>query len=53
MADSAGTGPGATGEARPPADLIVRALLRGAGSTVALVIIYYLLPLDRSSPGSP
>jgi hypothetical protein len=49
MADSAGTGPGATGEARPPADVIVRALLRSAGSTVALVIIYYLLPLDRSS----
>jgi len=29
--------------------MIVRAVLRAAGSTVALVAIYYLLPLDRSS----
>ena len=37
--------PGAT----TPRSMIVRALLRGAGSTIALVVIYYLLPLDRSS----
>jgi hypothetical protein len=29
--------------------MIVRALLRAAGSTIALVVIYYLLPLNRSS----
>ena len=29
--------------------MIVRALLRAAGSTVALVVIYYLLPLNHSS----
>ena len=32
--------------------MIVRALLRAVGSTVALVIIYYLLPLDRSATGA-
>jgi voltage-gated potassium channel len=51
MADSAGAGPGASGEARPPAHQIVRALLRAAVSTIALVIIYYALPLDRYSTG--
>jgi hypothetical protein len=29
--------------------MVVRALLRAVGSTVVLVAIYYLLPLDRSS----
>jgi ion channel len=29
----------------------VRAALRAAGSTAALVVIYYLLPLDRTSAG--
>jgi len=28
--------------------MVVRALLRAAGSTVVLVAVYYLLPLDRS-----
>jgi voltage-gated potassium channel len=37
--------PGATA----PRSMIARALLRGAGSTIALLAIYYLLPLDRSS----
>ena len=37
--------PGATA----PRSMIARALLRGAGSTIALVALYYLLPLDRSS----
>jgi Ion channel len=32
--------------------MIVRALLRAAGSTIALVVIYYLLPLNRSSTGA-
>lgn len=36
-------------EARPPRRPIVRALLRALGSTAALVVIYYLLPLDTSS----
>ena len=41
MADTAGARPDASGEARPPAHKVVRALLRAAGSTIALVIIYY------------
>jgi heme/copper-type cytochrome/quinol oxidase subunit 2 len=32
--------------------MIVRVLLRAAGSTIALVVIYYLLPLNRPSTGS-
>ena len=44
---SANTGPGP--DARPPYRRIVRSFLRATGSTVALVVIYYLLPLDRSS----
>jgi len=32
--------------------MIVRAVLRAVGSTVALVAIYYLLPLDRSATGA-
>jgi len=46
-----GTGPGATGpcQARPPARMIVRGVLQVAGSTTALVAVYYLLPLDDSS----
>ena len=49
MTDSAGASP----DASPPAQLapgkVVRALLRAAGSTVVLVVIYYLLPLDHSA----
>jgi voltage-gated potassium channel len=44
---SANTGPGP--DARPPYRRIVRSFLRATGSTVALVVIYYLLPLNRSS----
>jgi len=44
---SANTGP--EPDARPPFRRIVRSFLRATGSTVALVVIYYLLPLDRSS----
>jgi heme/copper-type cytochrome/quinol oxidase subunit 2 len=32
--------------------MIVRGLLRAVGSTIALVIIYYLLPLNHSSAGA-
>ena len=49
MTDSAGTQPDASPEARPAPGKIVRALLRAVGSTAALVVIYYLLPLDHSS----
>ena len=49
MTDSAGTPPDASSEARPPAGKILRASLRAAGSTVALVALYYLLPLDHSA----
>ena len=44
---SASTSPGL--DARPPYRRIVRSFLRAAGSTVALVTVYYLLPLDHSS----
>jgi len=49
MTDHADPEPGARHEARPPRRIIVRAVLRAVGSTAALVAIYYLLPLDRSS----
>jgi len=48
MTESTGPGPGAGPEARPPASKIVRSSLRAAGSTVVLVALYYLLPLDTS-----
>ena len=44
---TASTGPGP--DARPSYRRILRSLLRATGSTVALVAIYYLLPLDHSS----
>ena len=44
---SASTVPGP--DARPPYRRIVRSFLRATGSTIALVTIYYLLPLNRSS----
>jgi Ion channel len=47
---SANTGPGS--DDRPPFRRIVRSLLRATGSTAALVVIYYLLPLDHSSTWS-
>jgi voltage-gated potassium channel len=49
MTNHADPEPAARPEARPPRRTIVRAVLRAAGSTAALVAIYYLLPLDRSS----
>ena len=49
MTDNAHPEPAARPEARPPRRTIVRAVLRAVGSTAALVAIYYLLPLDRSS----
>jgi len=49
MTDNAGPEPAAQPQARPPRRIIVGAVLRAVGSTVALVAIYYLLPLDRSS----
>jgi len=44
---SASTGP--RPDARPPFRRIVRSFLRATASTVALVTIYYLLPLNRTS----
>lgn len=44
---SANTGPGP--DARPSYGRIARSFLRATGSTIALVAIYYLLPLNRSS----
>ena len=49
MSDNADPEPAAQPEATPPRRTIVRAVLRAVGSTIALVAIYYLLPLDRSS----
>ena len=49
MTDHADPEPAAQPEAKPPRRTIVRAVLLAVGSTVALVTIYYLLPLDRSS----
>ena len=49
MTESPGPGPDVGQAARPPARRVVRSSLRAAGSTAALVVIYYLLPLDRSS----
>ena len=51
MTESPVPGAGTSREAGPPARTIVRAALRAAGSTTALVVIYYLLPLDRYSAG--
>ena len=47
MTDSAGTPPDLPQPA--PVGRIVRAVLRALGSAVALVAIYYLLPLDHSA----
>ena len=49
MTDHADPEPAARPETRPPRRTIVRAALRAVGSTAALVALYYLLPLDRSS----
>ena len=49
MTNHADPEPAARPEARPPRRTIVRAALRAVASTAALVAIYYLLPLDRSS----
>ena len=49
MTDNANPEPAAQPEARTPRRTIVQAVLRAAGSTIALVAIYYLLPLDHSS----
>ncbi len=46
-----GPGPGAARETRRRSRMILMTLLRALASTVALVAIYYLLPLDRTSIG--
>ena len=51
MTESAGPGPDAAREARRRFRTVVVTLLRALGSTVALVAIYYLLPLDGTSVG--
>jgi voltage-gated potassium channel len=48
---SASAGPEPSGEARRGFRRVSVTLLRALGSTAALVAIYYLLPLDRSSIG--
>ncbi len=49
MTDSPAPEPGTWHPARPSRGPVARALLRAGGSTVALVAVYYLLPLDHSS----
>ncbi|HJV14293.1 MAG TPA: potassium channel family protein [Propionibacteriaceae bacterium] len=49
MTDSAAPRPNASPEIRPRARRVVVTLLRAFISTVALVALYYLLPLDRYS----
>ena len=51
MSASAGQGFGAFHEARRGFRRVVVTFLRALGSTTALVAVYYLLPLDRSSIG--
>ncbi len=52
MTDSARLGPKAAHEARLRFRKVAITLLRALASTVALVVIYYLLPLDRTSIGA-
>ena len=49
MTDNTDPEPAAQPEASPPRRMIVRAALRAVASTVALVAIYYLLPIDHAS----
>ena len=49
MTDSTATPPDAPQQAQPQPWMIVRGLLRALASTVALVALYYLLPLDHST----
>jgi voltage-gated potassium channel len=51
MTDSHGPGSGIPGQTRPSRRMILLAILRAVGSTIVLVAIYYLLPLDRFSTG--
>ncbi|HEX3204845.1 MAG TPA: potassium channel family protein [Propionibacteriaceae bacterium] len=51
MTESVGRGPEAVREARRRFRRVVGTLLRALGSTVALVAIYYVLPLDHTSIG--
>jgi voltage-gated potassium channel len=49
VADTAGVGPGAGRDRRRRSLRVLTTLLRALGSTIALVVIYYLLPLDTTS----
>jgi voltage-gated potassium channel len=51
VTDSAGTATEAARDARRRFRRALVTLLRALGSTVGLVVIYYLLPLDRTSIG--
>jgi len=49
MTDNADPEPGAKPGTRPPRRITVGAVVRAAGSTAALVAIYYLLLLTRTA----
>jgi voltage-gated potassium channel len=51
VTESPGSGPEAAQEARHRFRRVVVTMLRALGSTVALVALYYLIPLDRTSIG--
>jgi voltage-gated potassium channel len=51
MSESPGSEPGDGQDLRPRRRALVVGLLRALASTVALVAVYYLLPLDKSSIG--
>jgi voltage-gated potassium channel len=49
MTDAKVTPPHAANEPRPPHGETVRIVLKALGSTAALMVIYYVLPLDHSA----
>jgi hypothetical protein len=49
MTDVEATPPHETRDDKPPPGEITRILLKAVGSTAALVVIYYLLPLDHAA----
>ena len=49
MTDVEATPPHEAGDSKPPPGEIMRILSKAVGSTVVLVVLYYLLPLDHAA----
>ena len=49
MTDAEATAPQAADEGRPPRGETARIVLTALGSTTVLMVVYYLLPLDRAA----